>query len=188
MVVNNKCSKIYFFLYLANISVFYYYYIYQMKRKEILKKTVNSVLILFMFSLILSSELQKKTELEFSHLSIVDGLSQSLVMSICQDRYGYMWFGTQDGLNRYDGKAFKVYKHSQKDPNSIISSNIRVVMEDSYGELWIGTNNGGLSRFRRNSDDFENFVHNKNDKNSLGGKNVFAVFEDSEKQLWTEYW
>ncbi len=173
-----------FFLHLANIFVFYYYYIYQMTRKGILKKTVNSVLIFFVFSLILFAELQKRPELEFSHLSIIDGLSQSLVMSICQDRYGYMWFGTQDGLNRYDGKTFKVYKHSQKDPNSIISSNIRVVMEDSTGELWIGTHIGGLSRFRRNSDDFENFVYNENDKSSLSGNNVFAVFEDRKKALW----
>lgn len=142
------------------------------------------IVFFFWFCSGLTSEAVKKPEFEFKHLTISDGLSQNTVMSIMQDKYGYMWFGTQDGLNRYDGKDFKLYKHSHKNSNSIISSIIRVMIETSDGQLWVGTASGGLSRFRRESNDFENYMYSEKDKNSLSGKDVFALFEDSKKNLW----
>ncbi len=149
-----------------------------------MKKIYVIIVFFFWFCSGLTSEAVKKPEFEFKHLSISDGLSQNTVMSIMQDKYGYMWFGTQDGLNRYDGKDFKLYKHSHKDLNSITSSIIRLIIETSDGELWIGTNSGGLSRLRRTSDDFENYIYSVEDRNSLSGINVFALFEDSKKNLW----
>jgi len=75
---------------------------------------------------------------KFERISLDQGLSQSTVNCITQDKKGFMWFGTQDGLNRYDGYDFKVYKHHPNDPNSLSNNQIYAVYEDREGFLWIG--------------------------------------------------
>jgi signal transduction histidine kinase/ligand-binding sensor domain-containing protein/DNA-binding response OmpR family regulator len=92
-------------------------------------------------------------EKKFKHLSVQDGLSRSWVKCIYQDSYGYLWIGTSDGLNRYDGYTFRIYKHHPKNPNSINSNNINVVYEDSKGRLWVGTQ-VGLNIYNRDYDEF----------------------------------
>src|SRR5512135_2343428 len=81
----------------------------------------------------------------FEHLSSKDGLSQNAGLDIFQDSRGYLWIGSQDGLNRYDGYSFKVYKHDPEDPTSISHNSILKITEDENGILWIGTWGGGLS-------------------------------------------
>ena len=81
-------------------------------------------------------------DLKFTHLTTNDGLSQSYVTAILQDRRGFMWFATRDGLNRYDGNTFVVYKHNPNDPGSLSSNFIQDLMEDDQGYLWIATNTG----------------------------------------------
>jgi len=98
----------------------------------------------------------KRPEIEFTHLRVADGLSQSWVKSICQDQYGFMWFGTNDGLNKYDGYNFTVYKNSPKNKNSLSDNSIESLYEDKNGNLWIGTGNG-LNFYDRNDD---RFTHN----------------------------
>src|SRR5574339_416633 len=83
----------------------------------------------------------------FEHLSIEDGLSQNAGLTIFQDSRGYLWIGTQDGLNRYDGYGFKIFKHDPDDPTSLSHNSILAVAEDTNGYLWIGTWGGGLNRF-----------------------------------------
>ena len=80
--------------------------------------------------------------LKFTHLTTNDGLSQGYVVAILQDHRGFMWFGTRDGLNRYDGNAFVVYKNNPNDPSSLSSNFIQDLMEDDHGYLWIATNTG----------------------------------------------
>ena len=75
----------------------------------------------------------------FSHISTEQGLSSSEVWSVLRDRRGFMWFGTLDGLNRYDGYKMKVFKHALTDPTSLSDNKIRTVVEDRAGTLWIGT-------------------------------------------------
>ena len=102
----------------------------------------------------------------FEHISVAQGLSQDSVNCILQDRQGLMWFGTEDGLNRYDGYGFAVYRHDPRDPNSLSHNRVRAIHEDADGILWIGTAGGGLDRFDRGtgrfthygSDDFANYV------------------------------
>ena len=84
--------------------------------------------------------------LKFTHLTTNDGLSQGYVTAILQDRRGFMWFATRDGLNRYDGNTFVVYKNSPNDPSSLSSNFLHDLIEDDNGYLWISTNTG-VNRF-----------------------------------------
>lgn len=81
-------------------------------------------------------------QMHFSSLSVNEGLSQSSVYCIFQDSKGFMWLGTGDGLNRYDGRAFRVFKHKHADPFSLSNNSVRKIMEDTLHHLWIGTDNG----------------------------------------------
>ncbi len=92
-------------------------------------------------------------DIKFKHLSVQDGLSRSWVKCIHQDSYGFMWFGTGDGLNRYDGYTFKVYKNHANNPNSINNNNINIIYEDKQGRLWIGTQEG-LNIYNRDDNTF----------------------------------
>lgn len=98
-------------------------------------------------------------EKDFGHLSISDGLSQMSVVSIAQDTDGYMWFGTRDGLNRYDGKEFKIFRNDIEDTLSISDNYIKVLIKDPKGGLWIGTA-GGLNYYDSISESFTRFFIN----------------------------
>jgi ligand-binding sensor domain-containing protein/signal transduction histidine kinase len=94
-----------------------------------------------------------RPEIEFRHLKVRNGLSQSWVKSMCQDRYGFMWFGTNEGLNKYDGYTFTVYKNNPEDEHSISNNAIESIYEDKSGNLWVGTENG-LNLYDRENDRF----------------------------------
>jgi PAS domain S-box-containing protein len=91
----------------------------------------------------------------FFHLTTADGLSHNIVYAIVQDPQGFLWFGTQDGLNRYDGTAFTVFRHRRSDPHSLAHNTVQALAVDSSGALWVGTV-GGLDRYDR---DTGGFVH-----------------------------
>lgn len=93
-------------------------------------------------------------ELKFSSLSSDDGLSQSTINCIVQDNLGFMWFGTQDGLNRYDGYGFKVYRHNPADSTSLLDKYIRCLYVDSKGTLWVGSRKG-LNAYDRIKDQWD---------------------------------
>ncbi len=92
--------------------------------------------------------------IRFEHISLDRGLSQSVVLAILQDQQGFLWFGTQEGLNRYDGYEFIVYKNDPSDPYSISNSFVQALYEDDDGILWIGTFGGGLNRFDPRTEKF----------------------------------
>ena len=115
------------------------------------------------------------------------GLSEGHVYCVLQDSRGFMWFGTRDGLNRYDGYEFKIYRHNPDDVNSISNNFIYVLWEDADGDLWIGTNGGGLNRFDRTLERFIRYRHDPNDSNSLSHGIVRGIAGDSRKRgapLW----
>ena len=87
----------------------------------------------------------EQERLRFERISTEHGLSQASISSILQDRRGFLWFGTMDGLNRYDGYSFTVYKHDPEDENSLCMNSVWSLAEDGSGNIWIGTP-GGLSR------------------------------------------
>lgn len=122
-------------------------------------------------------------DIRFRHITINDGLSQSTVNCIYRDSRGFMWFGTEDGLNRYDGYQFIVFKSKGGDTTSISNNNIRCIFEDSNHNLWIGTSNG-LNKYNRNHNTFNVFYHNQNNPNSLSDNYIWDIIEDSTGNLW----
>jgi signal transduction histidine kinase/ligand-binding sensor domain-containing protein len=122
--------------------------------------------------------------LRFEHISLEQGLSQSTVFCMLQDSQGFMWFGTEDGLNKYDGYNFTIYKPEPEDPNSLAVRWIQTLFEDDSGMLWIGTNKGGLSRFDRTLDHFIHYRNDPGDPGSLSNDDVTAIYQDMEGTLW----
>jgi signal transduction histidine kinase/ligand-binding sensor domain-containing protein/DNA-binding response OmpR family regulator len=122
--------------------------------------------------------------IKFEYISIEQGLSQNTVYCIAQDNRGFMWFGTQDGLNRYDGYNIVVYKPVPGAPRSLSNIRVTAVFEDRNGILWIGTGGGGLNRFDREKEHFIHYKHDPGDTRSLSGNWVTAIGEDSRGRLW----
>ena len=118
--------------------------------------------------------------LPFSQLTIRDGLSQGMVTSMEQDRFGFMWFATKDGLNRYDGHHFQVYRHDVDDPTSVIENYITVVHEGPHGDLWVGTASRGLDVFQRST---ERFRHIELEFGERGGY-VMNIAHDPHGNIW----
>jgi ligand-binding sensor domain-containing protein/signal transduction histidine kinase len=94
-----------------------------------------------------------------------------------------MWFATRDGLNRYDGNTFVVYKNNPNDPGSLSSNFIQALMEDDHGYLWIATNTG-VNKFDPTTERFSRYVHEADNPNSLGGAYVTSIARDSRGSLW----
>jgi len=120
----------------------------------------------------------------FEHLTIEDGLSQNAGLAIFQDSRGYLWIGTQDGLNRYDGYNFKIYKHDPDNPDSLSHNSILTIAEDKDGLLWIGTWGGGLNRFDPMTEKFTNYRHDPENLESLSNNIVTSIRQDSSGILW----
>jgi len=122
-----------------------------------------------------ASQTLSQPALRFSHLSIRHGLSQGAVNCIFQDRQGFMWFGTQDGLNRFNGYSFTVFKRDPDNPNSLNGGFIASIHEDVHGILWIATldNPSKLNKFDRLT---ETFSHHPVDSVDLRGAAVSSVF------------
>lgn len=118
--------------------------------------------------------------LQFKILTSDQGLSHPYVRGIVQDNLGFMWFGTFDGLNRYDGHTFTVYKHNDLDTTSLPSSIIRCLYKDKKGNLWIGTAKG-LCRY----DAFRDcFIRYKDPYVGLGEFDINSIYEDHQGCLW----
>ena len=117
--------------------------------------------------------------IKFSHLSPVDGLSQSTVRAICQDTFGFMWFGTYDGLNKYDGKKITVYRHDEQDSLSLPDNSVVDIYEDRQHQLWISTRSG-LCYLDREKDQFVRvFPDQKNEEQTF-----VELAEDDQGDLW----
>lgn len=116
----------------------------------------------------------------FQHLSTNQGLSQKTVQTIYQDATGFMWFGTQEGLNRYDGHAMRVFRHNSNDPFSLSHDAIRDIHEDADGQLYVATS-GGLNRFNAANERFETLDI------KLNGESVLrfnTLYRDRSGVLW----
>lgn len=131
----------------------------------------------------------QKLNIQFSHLTNLDGLSQSSVQAILKDKYGFMWFGTQDGLNKYDGYKFTVYRNQPSNPKALRKNHILSLFEDRKGNLWVGTLNGGLSLYDRNNDCFINYIDERANRKKISHAVITTIYEDRQDNLWLgTYW
>ena len=120
----------------------------------------------------------------FESIPVEQGFAQRSVVCIFQDSRGFMWFGTKNGLSRYDGYNFIVFRHDPENPQSLSHNHITSIYEDGTGALWIGTNGGGLNKFDREQEYFINYQADPDDPQSLSDNRVFAVFGDQSGSLW----
>ena len=143
------------------------------------------ILIINLIFLILASPSQAMDENpRFEHLTIDDGLSENSVICILQDSRGFMWFGTGDGLNRYDGYDFKFFKNNLDDSTSIGSNYILFIFEDSQQRLWIGTWGGGLNLYDWNGENFIRYLKDETNSNCLNDNSALSIYEDHDGTLW----
>jgi ligand-binding sensor domain-containing protein/signal transduction histidine kinase/CheY-like chemotaxis protein len=145
-------------------------------------KKIIPIFILLLVCVTITNAQDKN--LIFDHISVVNGLSHPAVNEIVQDSAGFLWIGTQNGLNRYDGSTFKVYKSYEQQRNGLTNNCIKTLYVDKNGILWVGTVAGGLLRYNRNNDIFESFVNDPNNPKSLSSNSVYSICEDEHGSLW----
>ena len=122
--------------------------------------------------------------MRFDRLGVSEGLSENTVQAILQDQQGFLWFGTQEGLNKYDGYAFIIYQADPNDPAALSDGYITDIVETPDGALWVGTYYGGLNRFDPATKTFERFLPDAADPGALPHERVNDLFLDSRGGLW----
>lgn len=119
----------------------------------------------------------------FDHIGTDQGLSTGTVNCIFRDSRGYVWIGTQDGLNRYDAYEVTVFKHDPKDPSSIAGSRITSIGEDKLGRVWFATRSSGISVFDWKTESFSHLKNVQGDSRSLASNMIYVLYSDSEGRM-----
>jgi len=146
---------------------------------------IRSITLVILSIFFISADfLENEPGIRFRRLTINDGLSLSSVYCIFQDSKGFIWFGTEDGLNRYDGKNFRIFRPDARDTNSISYRWIEHIYEDGSGILWFGSR-GGLTRFDPKYEKFIQYSFNGDDKYGLSNDTITSIIHDQhQKYLW----
>ncbi|OXG08972.1 signal transduction histidine kinase [Flavobacterium araucananum] len=131
--------------------------------------------------LFVSGNIFSQNKYRLKNISTTDGLSQSSVIAIHQDKFGQMWFGTRDGLNKYDGSKFTIFRNDVTNKNSISNNDILSVEEDKKGNLWVGTYNG-LNRYNPVTNTFKRYLHTKTN-HTISGNAIWSI-----KEIGQEMW
>ena len=147
------------------------------------KDDFNIIFLLILIALLASTKLPAQiNSVEFQRVGFEQGLSQTTVYTIFQDSKGFMWFGTRDGLHKYDGYGFKIYRNKPDDPNSLSNNTVRAIYEhDSV--LWIGTERG-LNIFDRETEKFSHCLNDPTNTKSLSHNRIRAIVADPSGALW----
>ena len=142
---------------------------------------MKRITILILWAVWYCSAYPQTGKAQFEHLSVKDGLSQLSVVSIFQDAQGFLWFGTRDGLNKYDGYNFQIFRES--DPEQYISNGfIECMCEDGKGNMWVGTRRG-LNCYDRNTGRFRQYYSSDNDS-TISDNNAICMLKDYRNNLW----
>jgi diguanylate cyclase (GGDEF)-like protein len=123
-------------------------------------------------------------EMHFDRIGIADGLSQSMVMAIEQDAEGFMWFGTENGLDRFDGFNFQNYRRDWDDPGSLQSEFVRDLDSAGDGSLWVATDGGGIAAWDPHNDRFLSYRHDEEDDNTISSDRVRKILVDEAGRVW----
>ncbi len=146
--------------------------------KFICKRWVLFIAIALVFK---QNCIAQSESLHFDQIGFEEGISNENVLAILQDRNGYIWFGTMDGLNKYDGYSFTKYKFDPFDSSSLSQNTIYTIWEDKYGFIWVGTYEG-LCRFDRTTEKFSRFKPDPNAK--FSDPNITSINEDRDGMMW----
>ena len=125
--------------------------------------------------------------LHFQRIGSRANLSELNINTIFQDSHGFIWAGTLDGLNRFDGNKFKIFRNSVTDSTSISSNYITHIAEDKNGDLWVAALGGGLNKYDRKKNHFYHYRHNKNNANTIASNNITKLVFDKTGNLWIGY-
>ena len=123
-------------------------------------------------------------DVKFSTIGSEQGLSQASVNCILQDNKGYIWFGTQDGLNKFNGYEMVVYKNDPSDSNSLSHNYIECLFEDNKGIIWVGTRGGGLNALDPFLNKVTRFENDQNNEKSLSSNQVRSIYQDKSGTYW----
>jgi serine phosphatase RsbU (regulator of sigma subunit)/ligand-binding sensor domain-containing protein len=154
-------------------------------------KTINNSKIFYKYALWLltlvvfsSNSLSQKKPVNFNRLTSSNGLSQNKAFNIVQDHDGFIWIGTEDGLNKYDGYNFEIFKRVPGDSLSLSDNWDNVLYVSKDGTLWIGGLLAGLNRFNSSTKTFTNYNNDHSNPNSIAGVNIRSISEDEKGNLW----
>lgn len=147
-----------------------------------LKRLWRLTVIVFIFTIEVYGQ-ESPYRFNFRQLSLEQGLSQVNILCIVKDAKGFMWFGTKDGLNRFDGYHFRVFKSNNEDTNSLSNNFIQALHIDEDGIIWIGTRNG-LNRYDPDKQIFNQFKITEKNQQSANSNDIYAIAEDQYKRLW----
>ncbi|MCB2204157.1 hypothetical protein KQI65_05360 [bacterium] len=144
----------------------------------------TACILLFGMCLAPSLRGQDVGHMRFERLTVEDGLSQGVVTAMLHDHSGFMWFGTKDGLNRYDGYTFVQFRNESDNVNSLGDNAISALVEDSLGQIWIGTEGGGLHRYDPQSRRVHRLPYALPEGLSEAGRIIRTLCFDSRGVLW----
>lgn len=149
-------------------------------------KKLHLIFFISIISFLLSTQntYSQYYRVSFEHITVEDGLSGSCIKTITQDTNGFMWFGTTNGLNRFDGMNIKVYQNDPLDINSLVGNMVSVVKEDTDGDLLIGTVSSGFCILDPETDTFTHLPDNKADNKMLANANIHDILIDSKGHVW----
>ncbi|MCP4154172.1 MAG: hypothetical protein GY757_40980 [bacterium] len=142
------------------------------------------VLVVFGFTFADSVEDRTAGEGYFRHLSVESGISGNRIAAMIQDKSGFIWIGTDNGLNKYNGISSTVYPRISGAPGELSSKFLSCILEDHEGVLWVGTKIKGLNRYNRGQDNFTTYLHDPGRPGSINNDYITTLFEDTSGQLW----
>ena len=120
----------------------------------------------------------------FEHITIEQGLSHGVVYSIVQDQQGFMWFGGEGGLVKYDGYNFTIYQHEPLNESSLSNNGVSYILVDQAGVIWCATWGGGINKLLPHTETFIHYRKDSDDPRSLSDDRVQVIYEDREGMLW----
>lgn len=152
----------------------------------LMSRSFNLAILLFfcLMHALVAQEPEDTELLDFELLNNEDGLSQGMITCFLKDQHGFLWVGTKDGLNRYDGYGFKVFRKSEADTNTLVDNYITALHEDERGYIWIGTMLNGISRYDPYRDTFFSPDQARNLNKQLRSKSIRSILQDDEGNIW----